>query len=207
MACKPFVRSWCNCFKAGGNLFFLHTGNRVADLRDAVVQAETGSLQRRTPIIRQRGSHGQAVVSDRFIFRRGVFFQGALDGSHPSQLLLQKGFGMPIGFIERLHGIFEIMKLTELMGDLWEDKSHRTPDRLFAIRDDAFDRHFQWLQQPLDFLQQRGQIPLGTTEQRSSQQDFFGKAIAHHPEHPMPHIGLQAGKPPGSRVLAFAIVP
>src|SRR6266699_6959883 len=98
---------------------------------------------------------------------------------------------MPIGFIERLDAVFEIVKLAELMGDLWEDKSHRTPDRLFAIRDDAFDRHLQWLQQPLDFLQQRGQIPLGTTEQRPSQQDFFGEAVAHHPEHLMPHIGLQ----------------
>ena len=88
---------------------------------------------RRTPIIGQRGSHGQAAVADRVIFRRWVLLQGALDGSHPSQLLLQKGFGMPIGFIERLDGVFERVKLAELMGDLWEDKGHRTPDRLFAI--------------------------------------------------------------------------
>ncbi len=88
-----------------------------------------------------------------------MLFQGALDGSHATQLLLQERFGMPIGFVERLDGIIEIMKLAELMRDVWENKGHCTPNRLFAIRDDAFDRHLQWLQQPLDFLQQRGQIP------------------------------------------------
>src|SRR5258708_3959779 len=95
-----------------------HPSNRVADLRDAIVQTQTGSFQWRTSIIGQGGSHGQAVVSDRVIFRRGVLFQGSFNGSHPAQLLLQERFGMLIGFIERLDGIFEIMKLTELMRDI-----------------------------------------------------------------------------------------
>ena len=46
---------------------------------------------------------------------------------------------MSVSFIERLDGIFEIMKLAELMWDLREDKSHCATDRLFAVRDHPFD--------------------------------------------------------------------
>src|SRR6266568_2939869 len=98
------------------------------------------------------GKHGQAVVADRVIFGCGTLLERSLDGSHPTQLLLQKRFGMPIGFIKRLDGIFEIVKVAELMRDVWENKGHRTLNRLFAIRDNAFDRHLQWLQELLNFL-------------------------------------------------------
>jgi hypothetical protein len=57
---------------------------------------------------------------------------------------------MPVGFVERLDSIFEVMKLAELMGNTWKHKSHRTPDRLFAVGDDAFDRDLERLQKLLD---------------------------------------------------------
>ena len=41
-------------------------------------------------------------------------------------MLLQLCFGMPIGFVEGLSGILEVVKLTELMGHLREDKK-KTP--------------------------------------------------------------------------------
>jgi hypothetical protein len=52
-----------------------------------------------------------------------------LQGSHPADVLLQLRFGMPIRFVERIDGILEVMKLTELMGYLGEDKSDRAADK------------------------------------------------------------------------------
>ncbi len=71
---------------------------------------------------------------------------------------------MPIGFVERLDGIFEIMKLTELMGGLWEDKRNGTANGFFPIGEHAFHWHLQCLQQSLGFLQQRRYIALSTAE-------------------------------------------
>jgi hypothetical protein len=47
---------------------------------------------------------------------------------------------MAISFIEWVDGIFEIVKLTELMGCLGKDKSDRTAKGLFSVRDHPFDR-------------------------------------------------------------------
>jgi len=48
--------------------------------------------------------------------------------------------------ILKLHdGIFEVMKLTELMRHLGEDKSHRAADRFLPIGDHACDRYLQLL--------------------------------------------------------------
>jgi len=79
-----------------------------------------------------------------------MLFERSLNGSHATQLLLQEGFRVPVGFVERLNGILEVMKLTELMGNTGEDKGHRAPDRLFAIGNDAFDRDLEGFQKPLD---------------------------------------------------------
>ncbi len=98
---------------------------------------------------------------------------------------------MPVSVIQGRGGILQIVKLTALMGHVGEDKGHGAADRLLAIRDDAFDRHFPWLQHLLHFLEQGRQIPLGTAEQRTSEQDFFGETVADDPEHLMPDIGLQ----------------
>ena len=78
-----------------------------------------------------------------------VLFYGTLNGPHPSQLLLQKGFGMAIGFVEGINSIFEIVKLTALMRRFGKDKSDRTANGLFSIGDDALDRHRQLVEQCL----------------------------------------------------------
>lgn len=41
------------------------------------------------------------------------------------------------------------------------------------IGDDAFDWHCQFFEQVLNFLEQAGDITLGTTEQGASQQDLL----------------------------------
>jgi hypothetical protein len=79
-----------------------------------------------------------------------VLLEGPLERSHPSHLLLEFCFGRSIRFVQRLSGIFEVMKLTELMGNIWKHKGHRTPDRLFPVGKDAFDRDLEKLQKLLD---------------------------------------------------------
>jgi hypothetical protein len=50
---------------------------------------------------------------------------------------------MAIGFVERLRGVFQVVKLTELVGHLGEDKGDRAADGFFPIGDHPFDRDFQ----------------------------------------------------------------
>ena len=40
---------------------------------------------------------------------------------------------MPVGFVERLNSVFQIMKLTELMRHLGKHKSDGTANGFFAI--------------------------------------------------------------------------
>jgi hypothetical protein len=85
-----------------------------------------------------------------------------------------------------------IMKLTEPMGNVWKHQSHRTPDRLLAIGDDALDRDVERLQNLLDFLEQSRDLPRSTAEQRTRSPDFFRQAVTHHPKHLVAHVGLSA---------------
>ncbi len=80
---------------------------------------------------------------------------------------------MSIGFVERLDGIFEVMKLTELMGHLGEDKSDRAADGFLPIGDDPFDRYLELFQLFLNFSQQGGQVTLRATEQGTCQQHLL----------------------------------
>jgi hypothetical protein len=105
-------------------------------------------------------------------------------------MLFQVCFGMPIRFIEEFRGIFELVKLTELMRHIREDKSHGTANRFFSSGENAFDRHHKLFEQCLDFFEESRQIALRTTEEGTSQQDFFGEAVTHHPEDLVADIGL-----------------
>src|SRR5258708_3118595 len=98
---------------------------------------------------------------------------------------------MPIGFVEGVNSILQIVKLTQLMGRLGEDKGDRTANGVFSIRDDSFDRDLKLLELVFDFGEQGGQIALRTTEQRTCQQDLFGETVTYDPEHFMPDIWLQ----------------
>ena len=71
---------------------------------------------------------------------------------------------MSIGLVERIDGIFEIMKLTQLMGNFGEDKGDGAADGFFSIGDHTFDWYCKLFQLVLHFGEQSGQIALGTTE-------------------------------------------
>src|SRR2546423_7952968 len=102
---------------------------------------------RRTPIVGQGRSNGQTIAPQRFVFGRLVRVLGTLNWSHASQLLLQLRFGMLVGLVERLGGVFQVVKLTELMRYPWKHKSHGTADGFFSIGDHPFDCYFQLLEQ------------------------------------------------------------
>src|SRR5262245_59961964 len=102
-----------------------------------------------------------------------MFFECSFNRAHPAPVLLQFCFRVPIGFIKGLDGIFEVMKLTELMWHTWKHKGHSASNGFLAVRDDAFDRDLERLQKLLDFLQQCSDIPLGTAVQWPSQQHFL----------------------------------
>ena len=56
------------------------------------------------------------------------------------------------------------VELTALMRHPREDKSDRTANGLFPIRDHAFDRDFQLVEQFFDFFEEGGLVSLATTE-------------------------------------------
>src|SRR6266852_927654 len=102
---------------------------------------------RRTPIVGQGRSNSQAIAPNRFVFGCLVLFQSTLNRSHASQMLLQLRFGMLVGLVERLGGVFQVVKLTKLMRHPWKDKSYGTADGFFSIGDHACDRHLKLVEQ------------------------------------------------------------
>jgi len=98
---------------------------------------------------------------------------------------------MSIRSTKRIDSIAQVMELTQLMGNLGEDKGHCAADGFLPIGDHPSDRHRKLVQLVLDFGQQGGQVALATAEQRTGQQDLLPEAVAHDPEHLMPYIRLQ----------------
>jgi len=72
---------------------------------------------------------------------------------------------MPIGFVEQLGGVFQVVKLTQLMRHPGKHKGDGTANGLFSIRDHASDRHLKLCQLSFDFLEESRQVSLRTTEQ------------------------------------------
>jgi hypothetical protein len=58
-------------------------------------------------------------------------------------LRLQLRFSVPIGDVSRIDGIFEVVQLTELVGNLGENKSDGTSNGFLSIRDDALNRYLK----------------------------------------------------------------
>ena len=98
---------------------------------------------------------------------------------------------MPISIVEGLGGILQIVKLAQLMRDIWKHQGHRFANGLFSIRDHPFDWHRKLFELVFDLGEQGREVCLRTTKQWASQQDFLGEAVAYHPEHFVAHIWLQ----------------
>src|SRR5262245_592681 len=99
------------------------------------------------------------------MFGGALLFHGPLNGSDASQVLLEFCFGMPIGIVEELGGILQVVKLAQLMRYFWKDKGHCLANGLFSIRNHPFDWDRKLFEQVLDLGEQGGQVSLRTTEQ------------------------------------------
>ena len=109
-------------------------------------------------IIRQRTAHGRTVAPDDFGFRAMPSFEAPFDGTDPTDMFFQFFLGMAVGFINRLSGLTEIMKVTELVGHLGEHRRDGTADGQLAVRNDADNRHLHGLTY---CLEQNGEVLLG----------------------------------------------
>jgi hypothetical protein len=107
--------------------------------------------------------------------RIGPRFQLAFEGPHAPHLLLELLLGMAIGFVDRLGRFAQIVKLAQLVGHARQRRADGPPDRMLAIGEYAADGDRQRL---LDFLQQRGQIRLGRTEEAPGEEHLAGQTIA-----------------------------
>ncbi len=89
-------------------------GDEVAHLRESILQFQPRCIQRCSSIIGQRTANRQTIPTHRFSLGITVLLQGSFQGTHSSDVLLQLCFSLSIGFVERIDGIFEIVKLTEV---------------------------------------------------------------------------------------------
>src|SRR5437588_12131202 len=100
-AATPSRVSAASALRLAEDFFLFDTSNGVADLREAFLQFEARSFQRRTPIIGQGTADRQTVAADRFGLGVASLLQRTFEGAHASDVRLQLRFGMPIGFVER----------------------------------------------------------------------------------------------------------
>ena len=95
---------------------------------------------------------------------------------------------MTIGFINRLGGLTEIMKVTELVWHLGEHLRDGTADGQLAVRNDADNRHLYGLTY---CLEQNGEVRLGRREQTTGEENFPGETVTEDPQHLMADIRLE----------------
>lgn len=82
---------------------------------------------------------------------------------------------MTIGFRDRFGGLAEIMKVTQLVGDVGQGVLHGFADGALAITDDCSNGHTQGL---LDPAQKRSPVGVGSGQQAVGQEDFAREAVA-----------------------------
>jgi hypothetical protein len=134
---------------------------------------QSGQVQRRLALIRQRATHRQAVAANGRRFFILTLGYAPLDLAHPFDILLELGLGMLIGLSDRLRPegtrLFKIVELTELVRDVRQDFLHGQADWALGIRHDSVDRHRQGV---LDLTQQVDYVVLFRTVEVAGEQDF-----------------------------------
>jgi hypothetical protein len=153
-----------------------------------VVQPEAGGAQRRPAVVGQRAADGQAIPAHRRRLSVVAPLKGAFDGAHPAHFLLEQHFGVAVRLKDRLGGLPQVMELAQLVGHLGQRGPHGVANRLLPVGDDAANRHRE---RGGDLAQQRHQLLLGAAEQAARQQDLARQAVAQHPQHLVPDIGLE----------------
>src|ERR1700726_2578056 len=90
-------------------------------------------------IIGERTAHRQTVAMDGLGLAVLQLFEPPLDGAHPTHLLLELGFGMPVRLKDRFGRFTQIMELTELMRHTRQALGDRLANGLLAVRDPPLD--------------------------------------------------------------------
>jgi hypothetical protein len=117
VACKPQVEEVLHLLQGWGQACFrLYAGKGVPHLGHPLGQPQPRSLQRRPSIIGHRGAHRQAGAWDGVVLGGAVLFHSPLNRSHAPQGLLHLRFRMPVGLLERPHGVLQGVKRSRVDG-------------------------------------------------------------------------------------------
>ncbi len=152
---------------------------------------QSTKLQRRLAIICERRADCQTIAAHRLGFLIVTRAHAPFNLTHATGVFLELGFGMAIGLNDRLRSFLEIVELTQLVRDVWQDLLHRQANWALGIRHDGMDRHRQGL---LDLAQQVSQILLARTVEGAGQQNLARECVAQYPEHVLGSERLQTIK-------------
>jgi hypothetical protein len=76
---------------------------------------------------------------------------------------------MVVGLDDRFGSFLEIVELTELVRNAWQDRLHSQSDWTLGVRKNTLDRHRQSI---LNLAQQLGEVLGANTVERAGKQDF-----------------------------------
>ena len=96
---------------------------------------------------------------------------------------------MPVSFDNRPGRFAQVVKMAELMRHARQCLCHRPADRRLAVADHAGHRNTDGAGH---FPQQRDQVGCRAGQQGAGQQHFAREAVAHHPQHLVSGVRLQA---------------
>jgi hypothetical protein len=100
------------------------------------MQLEPCGCQRWAAIVRQGTAHGTTIAPDQLGFRIVSGRHLAFNGTDAAYMLFEFFFGVAIGFIDRLSGLTERMKMTELVRRLGQGTLDGCAKGGVAIADD-----------------------------------------------------------------------
>src|SRR5215218_2674371 len=145
--------------------------------------------ERRASVVGDRAAHRGTVAPNDLSRSRIGALHRALDPADPTHLLLEFHLRMPVSLEHRQSRLTQKVKLAELVRHAGESLLHGPADRGLPIADHARDRHAHGLR---DLTQQGREVRRGAGQQAARKQHLARETVAHHPEHLMAHIRLQA---------------
>jgi hypothetical protein len=145
--------------------------NRGVDGLETIVEPQPGGTQRRTAIICQRAAHGEAVGARGLRGRICARFQLPFERADFPHVLLEFLLRMAIGFVDRLGGFPEIVKVAQLMRNTRQSGLDGAANGVLPVGENASDRHGQSL---LDLLQQGREILQGRTQETPREKHLPG---------------------------------
>ena len=187
---KPRAISWRNRVEPGASRpLFRDPVQAGGHLLQPPLERQARGGERRASVVGDRAAHRGTVAPNDLSLGRIAALHGSLDRADPAHLLLEFLLGMPVSLEDGQSRLAQEVKLAELVRHAGESLLHGPADRGLPVADHARDRHAHRLR---DLAQQGRKVRCGAGQQAARQQHLARKAVAHHPEHLMAHIRLQA---------------